>query len=404
MSSRSAIDTIKGYLYQFDRSIEQLLELSEDTDSIAVEQIEDIDVNTANEVTAIQCKYYSKTEYNHSVIARPIRLMLTHYKELKCNNTPFVKYMIYGKYKSGQNKLVLPLNKNYLIDHFLTYSKDKITRYHHKELALCDGDIENFLSFLTININAKDYNEQYQSILYLLKRQFCCSDFEAEHYYYNNALSLIKNLAVKKNRREITRGSFLKEIDKKQILFNAWFLKLKGKKKYCKALKNEYFKSSLNTSPFERIFLIEIQKNNDSLIANLKMLIMRLQKKWSKISKRDKQSFCPYIYIHGIDDDELINLKAILRDEGYCCIDGYDFYNATFCAKSITKQATYDNDVKLKFINRLDQIESTLKEIKKTIEIYQFYIDSPYYQLNDSNIKHVKIQVANFIDIGEIAV
>ena len=69
MADRSAIDTIRGFLYQFDYTIFSLLKLSRGIDSLQVEGVEDVDVRTATETTAIQCKYYEKTEYNHSVIA-----------------------------------------------------------------------------------------------------------------------------------------------------------------------------------------------------------------------------------------------------------------------------------------------------------------------------------------------
>ena len=65
MADRTAIDTIRGYFYQFDYSIISLLKLSNGTESILVEGVEDIDITTASETTAIQCKYYEKTEYNH---------------------------------------------------------------------------------------------------------------------------------------------------------------------------------------------------------------------------------------------------------------------------------------------------------------------------------------------------
>ena len=72
MAERTAIDTIRGYFYQFDYSIISLLNLSQDTDSIVVEGVEDVDITTATETTAIQysdnavvinsfSKYYSST-------------------------------------------------------------------------------------------------------------------------------------------------------------------------------------------------------------------------------------------------------------------------------------------------------------------------------------------------------
>jgi hypothetical protein len=64
MSNRSADSTIKGYFYQFDFTILQILNAS-DNDEITVEGIEDVDISNINETIAIQCKYYESTEYNH---------------------------------------------------------------------------------------------------------------------------------------------------------------------------------------------------------------------------------------------------------------------------------------------------------------------------------------------------
>ena len=43
MNKREATDTIKGYCYQFDKAIYEVLNLSSDLASITVEGIEDID-------------------------------------------------------------------------------------------------------------------------------------------------------------------------------------------------------------------------------------------------------------------------------------------------------------------------------------------------------------------------
>lgn len=196
MSERSAIDTIKGYFYQFDYSIKCLLELKNDNDSIIIEGIEDIDIKTATEETAVQCKYYSKTEYNHSVIAKPLRLMLNHFKNAKDGKSKRVKYYLNGCYKSGHEKLKQPISVEFLKSNFLTYKRDNVTYRHYESLGLTDDDLREFISLLSININATDYDSQLNSILELLKKQFGCSDFEAENYYYNNALNIIKSLAI----------------------------------------------------------------------------------------------------------------------------------------------------------------------------------------------------------------
>lgn len=73
--SRDAIDTLRGYYYQFDYFILKLLTAGNADDVITLEGMEDVDIQTATETTAVQCKYYAGTEYNHSIIAKPIRFM-----------------------------------------------------------------------------------------------------------------------------------------------------------------------------------------------------------------------------------------------------------------------------------------------------------------------------------------
>lgn len=57
MASRSATNTIKGYFYQFDNTILEILNKSDDSAHIVIEGVEDIDVETEYEKLAIQCKY-----------------------------------------------------------------------------------------------------------------------------------------------------------------------------------------------------------------------------------------------------------------------------------------------------------------------------------------------------------
>ncbi len=233
MTNRSAVDTIKGYFYQFDLTIKKILELKEDGESIIIEGIEDIDVKSTDEDTAIQCKYYAKSEYNHSVIAKPIRLMLTHFKESISSSLPAINYYLYGYFRRGQDKLTLPLDVQQLKERFLIYRKDNKRYELHNILDLTDQELETFLKQLTININADDYDTQLTDIHNSFTAKFKCSLFQAEHYYYNNALQVIKRLATSNSieDRTITKKEFLDEIDKSQLLFNEWFHIYKEEKK-----------------------------------------------------------------------------------------------------------------------------------------------------------------------------
>ncbi len=402
MTNRSATDTIKGYFYQFDYSIKSILESRIGSDTISIEGIEDIDLKTATDETAIQCKYYAKTEYNHSIIAKPIRYMLAHFISEKRKNRKAIGYQLYGFYKSGQQKLSLPLSVTELKDKFLTYTEKKVKKYHHLELGLSDLKLSEFLSTLKIDINAEEYETQLDSILSLLKFEFKCNDFEAEQYYYNNALKVIKQLSVEEDisARKISKNKFLKQINSKSILFNQWFIEFKGLKRHFRELRQEYF-TNLNSSPFDRFFLIEID-NDNYVRTDLKKLIFLISKKWSKISRRELSPFCPFVFVNGIKNDEWVNLKKEIASEGFGFIDGFPFQGSEFNVKSLLIKPNLNNKISIKFLNQIEHLNKILLESTNTKEIFQFYHNTPFYSNNSENLKHIRIQINELENIQEI--
>lgn len=380
-------------------SIRSVLGLANDTDSISIECVEDIDLRTASDVTAVQCKYYAKTEYNHSVIKEAMRYMLSHFKEAKAGTKPKVSYVIRGHYASGQEKLIDGIDIEFLKKHFLTYTTKKVEHCRHVELGLTDCDLTEFLALLTVDINALEFDKQFQEVIKQLQVTFDCKPFSAEFFYYNNALRVIRELSIRPSPadRTITKKAFLQRVNTSSILFNEWFVQKKGKKMHLAALRKEYF-TALNISPFERFFLVEI--DSASYIRDeLKELVFVLSKKWSKTLKLEPNSFCPYLFIQGIPEGELLTLKNELREEGFKFVDGYDYKDADFSANSIAQKATHVNGIKIKILNSLSNLEETVKSIVKTRKIYQFHLGQSYFAYENPSISHVKIQVQQLSDI-----
>jgi hypothetical protein len=404
MVDRVATDTIKGYFYQFDLAILKLLELDDDTNEITVEGIEDVDIKNATEEIAIQCKYHSKIEYNHSVIKKPIRLMLNHFKQVLEGKQTKIKYLYFGHFKSGQEKLTLPLTLDFLKSNLLTYKKGEIEHKHYEDLSLTDKDLLDFIGTLEIEINAISYEEQLDKIFKSIKKQpdFKCDDFEAENFYYNNALKVISNLAKEDDisNRKISKKDFLVQINSKQMLFHKWFIQYKGKKKLLADLRAQYF-SDYNNSPFERFFFIEADSDNYSR-SEIKSLIHLISRKYSELSKKNPDSFCPYIHILGMSNSELIQLKTELITENFKFKDGFDFNGSTFNPKSITEKATHSNGIKIKIIDDIKYAESIFTEISKTKEVFQFYYNTPYFSTSNASIKNLKIQIEEINDIKNI--
>ncbi len=411
MTDRSAIDTISGYFYQFDKTILDILTSNDDT-IIVVEGVEDIDLISPDETIAIQCKYYEKTAYNHSIIKKPIMLMVEHYANIVKSGLEPIKYHIYGHYNSGHEKLRLPLSIETLKEHFLTFSKNesvtvagktktkRITHRFYDELGLTDKNLNDFIDALTIDINAPTFHTQLDNIFCQLCEVFGCDLFEAENFYYNSGLKVIKNLSVNQaiNDRKITKKSFLDSIDTKQLFFNSWYVHYNGKTKYLTKIKRNYFSTGLNTNPYERFFLLET-KATDS-IQDIKEIIRIIQNRWSKLSKFESKSFCPYVYLHGIHDMKKQQIKQELFEEGLTFKDGYDFLGANFRSLSLLEQATFQNNIKLKLINSLEDLNCILTNVTATKEVYQFFQNASFY--NNESCKHIQIQIEETMDIKGI--
>jgi len=398
--NRDAISTIKGYFYQFDLTILELLKLPKANSSITIEGTEDIDLNDIS-TTAIQCKYYESSEYNHSIIGKPIRLMLKDYSNKVKVGSPLIKYKLYGYYKKGQHKLTLPISINDLKENFLTYKLKGIKKEEHKILKLNDTNLQEFIELLTIDINAEEFSKQLKSVFNEIKKEFNCNDFEAEHLFYSNSIVKIKGLSIQKNKtkRTIKRKDFIKSINKKDILHRNWFLQIREKDKHLKAIKKEYF-TSLNTSPFERFFLIEKSKK-DSL-SDLLEVIRLISKKYSKLSRKDTNPFCPIILIEGITKNDYKALKKGLFKKNFVIIDGYPYENSDFSIVQLSIKPNFYNEIKLKFVNTINDLKKYKSTISKTTEIYQFYINTPFYIESDKTIKHIQIQIDQVSTIKHI--
>ncbi|NHB61388.1 DUF4297 family anti-phage-associated protein [Photorhabdus sp. RW14-46] len=392
---RNAVDTIRGYCYQFDKTILEAISLNELDDYIEVESIEDIDVYQDGHLKAIQCKYYESTVYNHSVIAKPIRLMLSHYKN---NHNHSGEYYLFGHYKEGHEKLTLPLTVEILKNNFLTYTENKIYHEYHTELNITDIELESFLLRLTININAKSFSEQKKEIFEKLSSYFQCKKYEAEHYYYSNAFKIINILACNKENRKITKREFIDSINKSKILFNIWIYKHEGRTAYLRKIKQNFFKRDINTPPHARFFILEAKKYDT--INDIKNCIYKIQKNWSNLSTRTNKPFSPFILITGINKNTLTKVKTELFDEGLVFCDGYPFKGSEFQQSLITSNMA-NREMKFQFIDCDDDLEAILEYgIKNRIEIYQFYIEKALEL--PTKYSAVNIQVNDFSDIMEI--
>lgn len=407
MKDRNAVSTLKGYFYQFDFSILQLLSLASMTDKVTIEGIEDVDITTIDNKLAIQCKYYEGTEYNHSEISEAIKFLLMDFAERKNNGSKKIKYMLYGYYSKGKEKLPDVIDVSFLKSKFLTHRRkekntDKFVIVKEYELLeLTDKDLEEFLELVKIDINAKRLEQQLEDIYEKIRTIFECTAFEAEHYYYNNALKIIKNISIYKeiSEREISKRDFLSEIDNREILFNQWFYLYRTQKEIFRKIRKEFF-TALNIAPFERFFLLDVDQRDFNIVV-IKDLIYLIIKKWAKCMQREPHPFCPYLYLHNISYEQLAVLKNELYKENVNFSDGFPFLGADFYANTLALPVNHKNMLQIKIINEMDMINSVIESVRNRIEIYQFYKEKVFYK-SVGNVKHIKIQIEKLENIKEI--
>lgn len=238
-TDRTATHTVKGYYYQFDKTIIEILNLQNDNDSILVEGIEDIDVSTLVSTTAIQCKYYAAQKYSHSVIRDAIIAMLADFIERKQKRKTLIKYHLYIY---CQNSVTLPDKFTCPeLQEVLRWKtrNPKATRDYQKENSITDVALYQFAECLSLRAGSS-FEQQQLEVLQAIQDQYKCDRLQAELYFYNNALAKVISLASENAaiKRTISKQEFLSDTNQSEILFNAWYIQFKGKTEYAKLLKH----------------------------------------------------------------------------------------------------------------------------------------------------------------------
>ncbi|MFS9155528.1 DUF4297 family anti-phage-associated protein [Streptococcus infantis] len=331
--SRAAISTIKGYFYQFDKSILEILEQSNETDMVTIEGVEDIDIENSDERNFIQCKYYEKTDFDNSIIRKPIQLMFRHYLENRTDpKDKNFTYRLYGYYNKGHEKL-LELTTENLRTYFLDFSKYGVidesgnSNYQIKnkkgevifEETVEDDDIEDFKNHLFIDIKADSYENQIEKIKSKIQNDL--SDYSEEdiELIYFNALKIIKDLACEHNieKRQISKKEFWDRIKTKNYYFERWMSELLEWKNYKKIIHKKYFPRVSNLSPAHRFFLLDCQGES---VNNVKNVISEISRKYSRLIHQ----FSPYVYLYNtLNVDFVTELKEKLYEDG--CFLKMDF-------------------------------------------------------------------------------
>jgi hypothetical protein len=406
MTNRSAHAAIKGYFYQFDHTIVRLLSATTMQSSVAVEGIEDIDLEDGDESVFVQCKYYEGSKYNHSAIKDAVIQMLRHFHAAGCPIERQFRYQIYGHYKEGQEKLPKKVDLDFLKDNFLTYKQEQVTHAVHSELNVNDEQLTSFLNLLEIDVNAPSYEDQQERVAELLTRNIPgCHSEDAEVFYYPNAINVIKHLAIQPDEkdRRITKTKFVSEVNRKDHVFSSWLRRKFGDDYYGKLIKRKHFKfGSTKVPKASRIFVIDM--NNEFDLTRATGLLGKIGSALSHVEHKrtpPEDRFCPYVLLRGLTAEELVSLKGNLLKQGIKFTDGYPFNGSSFYPPLLALAPNRENLISLKFIPTEQDLRSVVEAIRDSVvEVFDFFktspLDAPHIP-NGSPYHAIKIDTPYFV-------
>ena len=369
---------IKGFVYQIDKTILEILKNPKS--EISFERNQDIDFD--DEV--IQVKYKEQAKYYPSSVKKPINQLLELFQQDQTK-----KYHLYA-YFNDQEEGVKNLNLCEL---------NKILGENN-----FDDPLKNsFLSAFTFNFS-KNFDEHFECVIEKIKTEFNGSSNEEALYAHGIILDhLFRKItsndveSIQERKSSKTELSDILNNHKSCIFYSAYrdFL---TDKSYFALIKKKYF-TWRNIDNLERFILVELQGNET--LEQIKTTILAIKSKFYCSQNRGIKSGAPFIYFSNITPEILQATKQALNEEGHLLKDGHDFLHANFSPKFLKEPSTKENGICLKFLNTEEQfLEMVKTEFGKTKEIYQFFIGTPLKIESDD--KNIKIQIQNLSDILSI--
>lgn len=389
---RQANSTIKGYLYQFNKSILEIL-CSDDQASITLEGvIEDIDIQLPNATSTIQCKYHEDAKFTMSSVAAPILEMVCHYNECVALGKS-TQYILFAHYAENVEQIDTVAFERHIST---TTSRELQLSYFHKIYTIPDASILNLankpkknkedkakiLNYYKANrsslslcldlskfwdcfryVRAEEFEELKEKVIQKLCEE---TDREtAEELYYPNAFSIVANISSKPdiNDRTVDKQGFLQKLKSKEsVLITKWMLAGFDKKKILQAKKQHLSASfSLNTAIRAFVFSEHFHTVNEEQI------IPFIQEYIAKYYKKKKLQKPPiFVFENGAN----IIQKVILGLHKYQKAINSGLVGNVFMPDSFVK----NTDCSPEFVCKIASLENITATLLEDCNVNQLYI------------------------------
>lgn len=393
-SDRTAVSSIKGFLYEFHKTLYDVL-ISSENQNIRVNGIyEDIDIETEDGIETVQCKYHEGQMYSLYSIYKPILYILEGFRKHK---TREITYKLYA-YFPNQEQGIKQLKKEDIQKILETQNRELIRKIDIDKIKQ-EVDIVKFLTKFQFEIGM-----EYEQLKGVIMQEFekCeLNPTEIECLFYPNAINYIADLAIepKESNRFLNKKKLLEYLkETKKVLRTKWTKEVIDRSKYLKPLK-ETLRSELERDLRRRVFILLLEEMGN-FIPEIVRFIDEYLEKYLKPNYRTENIplFCFQFHTENANIlSKLLHEKKITANFGY--ISGTTNFdeNLFYRDAQIKRQGNKNNWIEFHVRVYLLQ-DNDLSSILK----YQYdevYIIGDNLNLDNTNftVRHIDIQ-----DIGEL--
>ncbi len=297
---------VKGFVYQFDYSILEILNQFDNNTPVKIEQEQDL----SYENYIVQVKYY-ETEYTAALQKQKVKnATIKLLKEFSGNQDKQYCLYVYFKGKSKETK------------EYLTVADfDKLLGKEAVSYApiLKERFIDNFKIVFAV-----DFRQQLLNIISKIQQEFNCKNdaFTYHALIRNHLLNLLtKNKTIDAGNRECCKQEILDLIGetKSRIVYSA-YEEILGEVEYFKFLKTQFPKVDFTYNNY--LFVGDNIKKTTSY--SISHLIKQIAVNYFLL-KNGKAK--PFNIILAKEDDELMRIKKELIKLDVEFNDGYESYN-----------------------------------------------------------------------------
>lgn len=382
---REATASIRGYFYQLDAALLEILNAGLD-ENVVIEGIEDFDRYTDEGVIYSQVKYYAEQNLTDSVLREPLHKLFVHFHGLDEAKRADRKYLLYGHFsevKIDTGELSVERFKSVM--EYRKEVKDAAGTKSYEKKSLLDGMvapdelIEAFCKNFRIQVS-QEFSEHRNIVIEAIRKNQSVSAFEAEGFHYPKAFDYIATLAAKKdhNDRKTTRRDLQELLKGTQAVHNRWLLREKEASEYATHMKRLYF-SPTNGAGIVRVFIIECHAATDSSVVCDQL--RAIGSNWSSAKKRriqNSERYAPFILLRGADEKLIMQVKNELFDTGTVFVDGYPYRGSSFRNDHLQSPQTQERQIEIRFVDDVDQLLEALDGVgRKLCHIYDFFLERP---------------------------